>query len=580
MKHNLINTIDRIGQCGRAIFEGWRRSVSLLALLIFITAGAFGQLNTADIVGTVADTTGAVVPNATVVLNNLGTNEKRTAQSNGNGEYTFTLLPVGHYSLTVKAGGFQSSVTKDIAVEAGDRARNDVHLTLGSENQTIEVTASTPLLQADSATVSSTVTARAVQDLPLNGRNFVQLVQLVPGANEGPGNGLSSGGRPDDRRTNAAGFSVNGQDDSLNNWVVDGIDNNERIIGTIGIKPNVEGIQEITVQTNNYAAEVGRTAGGVVNIVTRSGTNHFHGSVYEYFRNDIFDGRNFFQRTGNKPELRQNQYGVSVGGPIWRNRMFFYFDWEGFRLVSGQTFTGTVPTQAEWNDINSQNGGTPQALLSSSNGTLTPTGDYLTAPSLVNGINPLMLNYLKLFPAPTNSDLANNFTISPNKTQNYNLYDARVDHKFNDRNLFFGRFSYNNVVTFSPPQFGTVNGVEISGGRFNFDGPATNGAQQYAFGFTHIFSPSLLLDLRAAFTRINNLSLPLNYGLDVDQNVIGFPASMTSFSPFANSLSPVSIGPFGDIGDGSFVPLQDIDNTFQYNGTVSWKALSMSCSGT
>jgi hypothetical protein len=567
MKRNLMN---RIGQCGRAIF---RREIQLGFLLTFsllFTIPVIGQLTTADILGTVTDSTGAVVLNATVTLNNLGTNENRTTQSNNSGDYNFTLLPVGHYSITVKAPGFEASITKDLSVEAGDRARNDVRLQLGSESTVVEVTSSTPLLQADSATVSSTVTAKSVQDLPLNGRNFVQLVALVPGANEGQGNGLSSGTRPDDRRTNAAGLSVNGQDSSLNNWVIDGVDDNERIIGTIGVKPNVEGIQEITVQTNSYAAEAGRTAGGVINVVTRSGTNQLHGSVYEYFRNDIFDARNFFQRTGDKPELRQNQYGVSIGGPIWRNRTFFYFDWEGFRLVSGQTFTGTVPTQAEWNDINSQNGGTPQALLSSSNGTLTPTGDYLTAPSLVNGINPLMLNYLKLFPAPTNSDLANNFTISPNKTQNYNLYDARVDHKFNDRNLFFGRFSYNNVATFSPPQFGTVNGVEISGGRFNFDGPATNGAQQYAFGFTHIFSPSLLLDLRAAFTRINNLSLPLNYGLDVDQNVIGFPASMTSFSPFANSLSPVSIGPFGDIGDGSFVPLQDIDNTFQYNGTVSW----------
>lgn len=165
-----------------------------------------------------------------------------------------------------------------------------------------------------------------MQDLPLNGRNFVQLVQLVPGANEGPGNGLSSGGRPDDRRNNAAGLSVNGQDDTLNNWVVDGVDDNERIIGTIGVKLNVEGIQEITVQTNSYAAEAGRTAGGVINIVTRSGTNQFHGSVYEYFRNDIFDARNFFQNTGNKPELRQNQFGASIGGPIFRNKTFFYFD--------------------------------------------------------------------------------------------------------------------------------------------------------------------------------------------------------------------------------------------------------------
>ena len=552
------------GQCSSSLRSMILRSLLLFTFLVATTISpAFGQLTTADILGTVTDATGAVIPNATVVLTNTGTNEKRTTTSNSSGDYTFSLLPVGHYSLSIKASGFQASITNDLAVEAGDRARNDVHLQTGSESEVIEVTATTPLLQADSATVSSTVTAQAVQDLPLNGRNFVQLVSLVPGANEGQGNGLSSGGRPDDRRTNAAGLSINGQDESLNNWVVDGVDDNERIIGTIGIKPNVEGIQEITVQTNSYAAEAGRTAGGVINIITASGSNQFHGSAYEYFRNDIFDGRSYFQTTGNKPELRQNQYGGSVSGPVFRDRTFFHFDYEGLRQVIGVTDTGTVPTLAEYDDINSLNGGSPQALLSTENG---------TAQAYANGtpINSLTLNYLKLFPAPTNSNLTSNFTISPSKTQTYNTYGARVDHRINDANQVFVRFSYNNVKTFTPPNFGTVNGVQISGGRYNFDGPATNVAQQWVVGYTHIFNPSLIADLRAGYTRINNLSLPLNYGKGVDQSVIGFPASQTSFSPFADSLTPVSIGPFGDIGDGAYVPLQDIDNTFQYNGTVSW----------
>lgn len=540
------------------LMKGMKLSFLALVLAFVSMSFAHAQLTTADILGTVTDASGAVVPNASVVLTNTGTKQTRTVQTNGSGDYTFTFLQVGHYSIDVKAKGFQESVTNDLSVEAGDRARADVHLQLGSEATTVEVQASTPLLQADSATVSSTVDAQSVQDLPTNGRNFVQLVALVPGANEGPGNGLSSGGRPDDRRTNAAGLSVNGQDESLNNWVVDGIDDNERIIGTIGIKPNIEGIQEITVQTNSYAAEAGRTAGGVVNIVTKSGTNQFHGSVYEYFRNDMFDGRNFFQTTGRKPELRQNQYGGSIGGPILKDRTFFYFDYEGFRQVRGTTDTGTVPTLAEYNDINSLNGGSPEALLSTQNGTAG------------HAINPLMLNYLKLFPAPTNSNLANNFTISPNITQNYNTYDARVDHKLSNSDQLFARFSYNKVNTFTPPNFGTVNGIQVSGGRYNFDGPATNAAQQWELGYTHIFTPTLLLDLRAGYTRINNLSLPLNYGTNVDQSYIGFPASMTGFSPFANSLTPISVGPFGDIGDGAYVPLQDIDNTFQYNGTVSW----------
>src|SRR6202789_451796 len=361
----------------------------LLAFLAFTTV-APGQLTTADILGTVTDSTGAVVPNANVTLTNLGTNEKRTTLSNSSGGYSFALLPVGHYSITVKTTSFATSITNDLSVEAGDRAHNDVHPQQGLESTADEVIASTALLQADSATVSSTVTAKAVQDLPLNGRNFVQLVQLVPGANEGPGTGLSSGGRPDDRRTDPAGLSVNGQDDTLNNWVIDGVDDNERIIGTIGVKPNVEGIQEVTVQTNSYTAEAGRTAGGGINIVPRSGTNHSLGAIYEYFRNDIFDGRTFFQTTGAKPELRQNQYGGSIGGPIFRDRTFFFFDYEGFRSVAGVTDTGTVPTQAEFNDINSIGpGNSPQALLSAANGT-----EGLP-------ITPISLAYLKLFTATT-----------------------------------------------------------------------------------------------------------------------------------------------------------------------------------
>jgi hypothetical protein len=565
MIHDSKTQMNRIGQCGRRISRGWSKPAYLLALLVLFTSAAFAQLTTADILGTVTDATGAVVPNATIVLTNIGTNEKRTTVSNASGDYSFNLLPVGHYSVSTKAAGFQANVVRDLSVEAGDRARNDVHLLTGSTDTVVEVTATTPLLQADNATVSSTVTAKAVQDLPLNGRNFVQLVALTPGANEGAGNSLSSGGRPDDRRTNAAGLSVNGQDEVLNNWVVDGVDDNERIIGSIGVKPSIEGIQEITVETNSYAPEAGRTAGGVINIVTKSGTNRFHGSAYEYFRNDIFDGRNFFQTTGPKPELRQNQFGGSINGPIIKDRTFFTFDYEGFRQVRGTTDTGTVPTQQEWNDINGQNGGSLADLFSrTNNGTVQAGG--------VSAVNPILLNYLRLYPAPTNPGAAvgvANFTISPNITQSYNTYDARVDHKINDKNQIFGRFSYNSVDTFTPPNFGTVNGIQISGGRYNFDGPATDVAQQYLLGFTHIFTPALIVDLRAGFTRINNLSLPLNYGQGVDQK-IGFPASMTSFSPFADSLTPVAIAGFGDIGDGAYVPLQDIDNTFQYSGNVSW----------
>ncbi len=539
--------------------KGMKLSFLALILAFLTTSFAHAQLATADILGTVTDNTGAVIPNAKVTLTDTGTNVSRTATTNGSGDYVFNLLNPSTYKIKVEAPGFKSFTTTS-AVEAGDRARTDAHLSLGESSETVNVEATTPLLQADNATVSSTVTAKSVQDLPLNGRNFINLVQLVPGANAGPGNGLTSGGRPDDRRA-TSGFSVNGQDNTLNNFIIDGIDDNERVIGTIGVKPSVEGIQEITVQTNSYTPEVGRTAGGVVNIITRSGTNQIHGTVYEFFRNDIFDANPFFTPQGQrKAELRQNQYGASLGGPIIKNRTFFFGDYEGLRIVAGTNYSSTVPTLAQYNEINSIGGASPQQLLASGNGTANQT------------IDPVALNYLKLFPAPNSGGpdaISNNYVVNPNKVQTSNTYDARIDHTFNPSNLFFARFAYNGVNTVTPQALGTApNGIQVSGGRYIFAGPAKDTAQQWALSYTHIFSPSLLLDLKAAYTRVNNFSAPLNYGTSPDTTV-GFGANM-NFNSFSNFLTPVGIGPFSDIGDGAYVPLQDIDNTFLYSGTVTY----------
>jgi hypothetical protein len=548
---------------GSNIYRSAGLFLVLAVLLICASRHALAQLSTGDIIGTVSDATGAVVAKANVTLVNLDTHDQRVDATSENGDFQFTLLPPGRYSVTVKSANFKT-ITSNLSIEAGDRARADLHLQAGGTTETITVEATTPLLQADNATVSSTVTQMAVQDLPLNGRNFVQLVQLVPGANEGPGNGLTSGGRPDDRRS-TNGFSVNGQDDTLNNFVIDGIDDNERIIGTIGVKPSVEGIDEITVQTNSYAPEAGRTAGGVINLVTKSGGNKFHGSAYEFFRNDKFDGRNWFQTTGREPELRQNQFGGSFGGPIVQNKTFFFGDYEGFRQVSGTTYTSSVPTLAEYNDINSMGGNSPNTLVAHGNGTAG------------RAIDPVSLAYLQLFPAPNVGgvgQIGSNYTISPSKTQFSNLFDVRVDHAFNQNNHFFARYNYNKVNTYTPAAIPAGSNPAVpaafkaiipGGGRYNFSGPAADGAQQYAFGFSRIFTQNLLVDLRAAFTRINNFSTPLNYNTNADQT-IGFPTN----GSLTAGLTPNGINGLSDLGDGAYVPLQDIDNTFQYSGDVSY----------
>jgi hypothetical protein len=528
-----------------------------ISILILVGLPAFAQLSTADIVGTVRDSSGAVVINANVTLLRLETHQSTKVSTDSLGSFAFTSLVPGHYSVRVQAAGFKIVTIPDLAVEAGDRARADATLPVGESSQTVEVVAQTPLLQTDNATVSSTITDTAVQDLPLNGRNFIQLVQLVPGANEGPGNGLTSGGRPDDRRpTN--GFSVNAFDDTLNNQIIDGIDNNERIIGTIGVKPSIDAIQEVTVETNNYAPEIGRTAGGVVNVITKSGTNAFHGSLFEFFRNDIFDTRSAFATTGvvPKPKLEQNQFGGSIGGPIVKDKTFFFGDYEGTRIISGTTYTSTVPTIAQYNNIHSLNGGSPQAQVALGNKT---TG---------LSIDPIALNYLMLYPAPNLPGASNNFVVDPNKTQNSTTFDGRIDHKFNNSNNLYGRYTYNKVVTNNPAQLpDVVNGLIAGGGRYNFAGAATDKANQFAINYTHIFTPNTLMQLRAAYTRINNLSLPLDAGTNGDSKV-GWTGN--TLNATASGLTPIGINGFPDLGDGAYVPLQDIDSSFQYDGFVSY----------
>jgi hypothetical protein len=556
--------------------------VQLAVLLVFLTCGArqtFAQLSTADIVGTVTDSLGAVIPQASVTLTNLGTQDKRVAQSNASGDFQFTLLPVGHYSVTVRAKGFKTSTTNNLSVEAGDRARADAHLELGGTTETVTVEATTPLLQADNATVSSTVTEESVQDLPLNGRNFVQLVQLVPGANEGPGNGLSSGGRPDDRRT-TNGFSVNGQDDILNNYIVDGIDDNERIIGTIGVKPSVEGIQEISVQTNSYAPEAGRTAGGVINLVTKSGSNKFHGSAYEFFRNDKLDSRDFFftSAQGTKPELRQNQFGGSFGGPIIHNKTFVFGDYEGLRLVKGvNPYSSSVPSDAEYAAINAATTAStidkvfPGLFVDANGNPLTISTNGIP---VGQAVDPVTLNYLKLY--PKGNDGEGTYEIAPNKTQFGHTADFRVDQTFSQNDHLFARFNYNKVsgeipapigAGANPLATGILASIVPTGNYWDYTGPATDKAYQYALGYTHIFSQNLVVDLRAAYTRVNNFSQPNNYNSNADQT-FGLPAN----GSLTTALTPTGVGhwTFSPLGDGAYVPLQDIDNTFQYSGTVNY----------
>jgi len=270
------------------IFERVSLVAVLVCLLLLCAVGTRAQ-NTADVVGSVTDTSGGVLPGATVTITNTGTNVSQTTQTTSGGDYAFALLQVGSYVVKVEAKGFKTYSAESISLSAGDRARVDAKMEVGDITQTVEVQASVaPALQTDSSGLVTLVTTQAVEDLPLDGRNIIRLVQLSAGTTEGSPGSIAEGARPDDRRQTSA-FSANGQGDSENESMIDGFDNNERIIGTIGARPSIDAIQEVNVSTNKYDASVGRTGGAVVDIITKAGTNSFHGSAFEFFRNKVLN---------------------------------------------------------------------------------------------------------------------------------------------------------------------------------------------------------------------------------------------------------------------------------------------------
>jgi hypothetical protein len=548
--------------------SGFRRSLVIRAIVLSIcllaSVWATAQVTTADVLGTVSDNSGAVLPNSKVTLTNLATNESRTAQSNNDGEYVFTFLLPGRYSVKVEASGFKAFVG-NVNISAGDRARVNAKLQVGGTGETVEVEAATPLLQTESSTVSATINQQDVQNLPLSTRNLTSLVQLTPGANEASSiSGLSSGQRPDDRRQTSS-FSVHGHDDILNNEMIDGTDNNERIIGTIGVKPSIDAIQEVSVQTDNYAPDGGRTPGAVVNVITKSGTNHFHGSVFEFFQNNAMNARNPFDPSPNtntpispQSELRQNDFGGSIGGPIIKDRTFFFGAVEEFRQIAGvqNPIFSSVPTLAQ-----EQAG--PAAIVAANPATAA------------FAVDPIAAKLFTLFPAPNTGApgaTSNNFLFDPNRTQFSTTVDARIDHRFNENNLLYGRYTLNHVSTLIPDNLPSVSVggtiVNPGSGAFGFSGPAKDVAHNLQLNYTHIFTPTLLMELKAAYTRIDNVSDSTNTGTN-PASLFGFPSNI-NFGPAATGLPLIQLPSIQALGDSRFVPLQDLNNTFQYNGAITY----------
>jgi hypothetical protein len=539
---------------------GLSRTICICFVLgFFLSLRAFSQLITADILGTVTDSAGALLPNAKVTALNTATSEARTTQTTASGDFVINLLPPGHYTVTIEAPAFKKFVTS-LTLVAGDRARTDAQLQVGDATQVVEVTATTPALQTDSSALRDTIAAQSVQDLPLNGRNFVTLVETAPGAAAGPSNSIISGTRPDERRQTAA-VVANGQNETFNNQLVDGMDNNEREQFSILYRPSIDSLEEVKIDTNAFPAEEGRAGGAVVNLITKSGTNDYHGGLYEYFRNDKLNANDFFaNRSGiGRAEFRQNQFGGSMGGHIIKNKTFFFGDIEILRLIQGKN-TGLLAT--------------PTAFEKANPGNFSDIGGVTIAPSR---LDPVAVEYLALFPAANIAGAPPTANYSGNVNNQYysKTADLRIDHRFSDKDSIFGRFTYNPTTTVYPTLYPQVkdDGILVNPGNGIYPGNSTENAQAYMLDYIHIFSPTVVLEVKDGFTRLNTATLSANQGTNLS-TLFGIPGA--DVNKYVSGLMNVSIngytgsGSCNTLGDCTSVPIYEIDNVFQEEGTLTW----------
>src|ERR1039458_3554833 len=308
-----------------------RAGSCFLGILLVLLASqiASAQVSSGTLFGTVTDPSGSHVPGAQVKVINQQTQAERTVGSDANGNYTAAPIPNGVYTIRVSAAGFADAQAANVQLEVDQRREVDLVLQVAGITSSVEVSAETPLVESTTSALGQVVHETQVVELPLNGRDFVQLGTLTPGAVQSQGTQFNAPTASTSARGTTS-LSVNGMRENANDWTLDGVDNNELTAGSISIMPSIDAIQEFKVMTSNYSAQYGRNGGGTILITTKSGTNVIHGTAFEFVRNDIFNARNFFDKA--KPTYRQNQFGGSMGGPVVKNKLFFFGDYQGMRL--------------------------------------------------------------------------------------------------------------------------------------------------------------------------------------------------------------------------------------------------------
>ncbi|HTS24592.1 MAG TPA: TonB-dependent receptor [Bryobacteraceae bacterium] len=531
------------------------------ALGFLITWLAFCQTTTATLDGIIRDQTNAVVPGATVTVTNTQTGIVSTATTDAQGNFLVSFLLPGVYDVSAEKAGFKRTLRRGVTLLVADTARIEMTLEVGATTEVTTVTAEAPLVKADTSELGQVVQQKPIEELPLNsatGRNFTALMTLVPGAIRTNPVGVF------DAPQGNSSFAVNGQRDSENNYMVDGADNNEVLLGIVTILPPPEALSEFKIQTNAYSAEFGRAGGAVINVETRSGTNEIHGSAFEFNRNSYFYGRGPFDPK-KLPPWNQNEYGATLGGPIKKNRLFLAGDWEGFRQAAGTTYIASVPTANQRNGIflASEGAGT---IYDPSSGAPFPNNTIPT--NRISSIGQALLN---LFPQPNlpgtvsaGNGVANNYTGPVVQTQNVNRVDVRFDATVSSKDTMFVRYSIFDATTALPPLFGPVatGNVPASPGK----GPSRD--QSVVLSDVHIFTPTLINEARFAFSRIRDTYYNYDYGQN-EATQLGIP-NINVFGPISTGLPIIAISGLSNLGTTGPIPALRYENSFQWLDNVTW----------
>jgi hypothetical protein len=505
-----------------------------------------GRPIVAALLGHVLTSAGQPVVGAIVFLQNLDTSQQQRAESTGQGSFQFTQLPAGEYRLQVVATGYKTFLVPKLPLVAGDAANANAILEPGDLNEVVIGSLSSVTSRAGTA-----LAGKSVSDLPENQRNFVNLVQVSSGANEGSTNSAANGSRPGAQHQSSA-VSIGGQSEMANNSMIDGVDNNERINSIIMVHPSVDDIDTVQIFASAYPASMGQAGGAVINVISKSGADMLHGSTYEFFRNDFIDAAPYqFGANNRKPKLRQNQFGGSLGGPFMKNLRFFA-DYEGFRLIQGYPPTElTVPTAYEHEHP----------------GDFTDVGG-----PIVSNLDPAGRAYFSLYPVPNVAGSVNQFVSAPIGSNLSHAEDARLDAHFRNDNQLFGRMSFNLAHIYIPGQLPAVHygqqTIQAGGSLTNLPGSVTDTSENTVLSYSHSFRRSLLLNLTAGYTFMNEVRVDLNPNLPVNE-MFGQPN--INLPSTSNGLAPVDVVQASPLGsDGYYNSGNQLDNVFQYGGMLSW----------